>query len=409
MNRTILARRCFQLAFMLGIIGVALAGIALYAERRAQADAAWHDPGQSIRPSAIAPDLALLTLAGIPDDQILTLAVAQNEMETVHALLAFSGELADQQRMNGWLWLADRYQESQQNQRAAQAYRLAGQGALLSGHLPDLLRVETLLAVGRHLIALHDKPSAHHFLQQAALIAVHAPQLTEYHRRALLERLVPALLRAGGQRDDWAALSKTVKHNTPQGHSLNVSPTPYTFTETWDAQGTSAALIRARDERRAAASALVAALSTGRDGTHAHQVLRQALLAEEQAMIELRTQRQDTNPAIQDAVVWLHWLLLKRQVAAGGAGDDLMPEWAAQREQIETELTTAWAEWLALQRGNIPATRWALMAAYWGLYPDAPVVDWVAAIQPARGGDQLHLNVVTSSTLPVLGWNNTDK
>ncbi len=404
MNRNILAHRCFQVALLLGIVGLALTGIALYAERQAQAGAAWHDPGQSIRPSAIAPDLALLTLAGIPDDQILALAVAQNELETVHALLAFSGELADQQRINGWLWLASRYHESQQLQRAAQAYRLAGQGALLSGHLPDLLRVETLLTTGRQLIILHDKTNAHHFLQQAALIGIHAPQLTEYHRRSLLERLISALLRAGGQREDWAALGKTVKHNTPQGQSLNVSPTPYSFTETWDAQGTSAALIRARDDRRSAAGALVAALSAGGNVTHARQTLRQALLAEDQAIIELWTNRQDTDPAV--AETRLHWLLLKRQVAAGGAGDDLMPEWTAGYKQIEAELTAAWAEWLSLQHGNIPATRWALMAAYWGLYPNAPVVDLVTAIRPTRGGDELYLSIVAPSTLPILKWNN---
>ncbi|MCP4518409.1 MAG: hypothetical protein GY824_24665, partial [Delftia sp.] len=248
MIRTTLARRCLQAALLVGLASLALILLTLWSERRASAASAWHDPADDVRPDAVALDLALLSLAGTPDERVLALALETYELETARVLLTFGADLGDQQRLNGWLWLAYRYQKAGQTQRAARAYRLAGGGAVLSDKLPDLLRVEALLTIGRQLIALHDKPGAHFYLKQAALISAHAPDLTVHHRRSLLERLIPFSLQAGGRRNDWAALAQAIaKDAVPQGGKSPNCPNA--------APGHDAGLVRAQDARRAAAAA----------------------------------------------------------------------------------------------------------------------------------------------------------
>jgi hypothetical protein len=399
MNRAVLARRCFQAALVLCLVGLVLGLLALWGQQRAAAAALWRDPADDVQAAAIALDLALLSLAGAPDEQVLALALETGEGETVRALLAFSPDLGDQERLNGWLWLAYHYQKAAQTQRAAQAYRMAGNGAILSVQLPALLQAETLLTAGQQLIALHDKPGAHFYLGQAALIGAHAQGLTNYHRRALLERLVPLILQAGGRRDDWSALGEAVDKGTTSkggGGTLCQRVAP----------GYDAELVHARDARRAAAVAWLAALSGERDTTRECDALRQALLAEDAAVQAYLGQH--TDPAARQTR--LHWLLLKRRIAAGGAGDRLVPEWTASDEEIRAQLSAAWTDWLATynkndrQRQAACASRQAIVAAYWGLYPDAPIVDLLLAVQNIVDLGGLYLVVLKSGTPPVVGW-----
>ena len=81
MSRADLARRCLQLALVLCLIGLVPGLLAIWGQRRAVADAAWRDPADDVRPEAIAPDLALLSLAGTQDDQLLALAMESGELE----------------------------------------------------------------------------------------------------------------------------------------------------------------------------------------------------------------------------------------------------------------------------------------------------------------------------------------
>jgi hypothetical protein len=442
-RRAALARRCLQMALLLGLIGLVPTLLATWGERRAAAAAAWRDPADDVQPAAIASDLALLSLAGIPDDRVLALAIEAGELETVRTLLTFSADLTDQQRMNGWLWLAYRYQQAGQTGRAAQAYRLAGGGAVLSGQLPELLRVETLLTVGRQLIPLHDDLSARFYLQQAALLGALAPHLTDYHRHTLLRRLIPAILRAGGRRADWVVLAEAVESGTAQQESVAFAWQEVT-------PGKDAALVRAQDARRAAAAAWLAALtanpvespavSQGQalhsplerpavsqgealhssaerpgdpdPGDAARLALHQALLAEDAAVDAYLAAGAAGSGGVAVQETRLHWLLLKRRIAAGGVGAGLVPEWESSRADIDAALTTAWADWLALYADPTggaagqaaDATRQAIMAAYWGLYPDAPVADLVSKAQDLGRPGRLHLTIIKPGRPPVVGW-----
>ena len=288
---------------------------------------------------------------------------------------------------------------------------MAGSGAILSDQLPDILRTETLLNVGQQLIRLQDKPGAHFYLQQAALISAYASHLTNYNRRSLLERLIPALLRAGGKRDDWHSLARAVEKGTAP---IGDTPFPLSAGQPgWHSApaGNDAALIAAQDARRAAAAAWLTTLassvepSADYDLAAAQHILRQALLAEDAAIdkyLEGSIKAGETDPAAKETR--LRWLLLKRRIAAGGAIAGLVPEWEADREEIRNALNAAWNDWLAYyaQGQAAHAARRALVAAYWGLYPDAPVADLVPIAQSSSG--RLHLIIIKLGMPPVVGW-----
>jgi hypothetical protein len=418
--RVSLARRCLQLAFVLLVVGLVLTLVAVLGERRATANAAWRDPADAIQPESIAFDLALLSLAGVPDEQVLALSIEMQELATAHAILALGLDLTDFQRMNGWLWLAFRYQEAGQAQRAARAYRLAGHGAILGQDLSDLSRTETLLSVGRELIELHDEPGARFFLGQAALIAANAPQLTAHHRRTLLEQLVPAILRAGGGRDDWLDLAKAVDHGTVGAGLGAVGQTGGRAAVSEGGE----ALARAQDARRAAAAAWLGGASDtqveearGRE-KDLHQALLAALSAEE-AAVNQYVARSGETPGLNLGALEtrLRWLSLKRRIAAGGVGAGLVPQWESNREEIDAALAAAWSRWLALQadpgvsgvNGSFHGLKSAIVleavvAAYWGLYPDAPVADLLSQAQSISGIGGLHLAVLGPGTPPLVGW-----
>jgi hypothetical protein len=176
--------------------------------------------------------------------------------------------------------------------------------------------------------------------------------------------------------------------------------------------------VRAQDARRAAAAAWLAELPASHGVACESQAclnLRQALLEEDAAL-----QAYLAYDASQGAQLSrLHWLWLKRRVAEGGFGPGLVPQWEASRAQIRAALTGAWGDWLALavpgqgdqensgtdlRRLTVCAARQAIVAAYWGLYPNAPIADLLSASEGLTDFGWLHLTIVKPGTLPVVGW-----
>lgn len=413
-----LARRCLQLAFVLFIIGIFATLLAVWGQRRAAANAMWRNPADSIDTTAVASDLAALSLAGVQDEQVLALAMEKGELAATHAVLALGADLTDAQRVSGWLWLANRYQKAGQIERAAQAYRLAGRGAVLGQELTDLLRTDALVAIGQGLLTLHDQTSARFFLSQAAAIGAYASDLGEFHRRSLLERLLPSLVRAGGQRDDWLALAKSIKTGVPGTSRFSVASASGWRDSESDGN---AALVNARNSRRAAAARWLKAVSDGADTNtlqEVRQILRETLVTEDTAVNQYWEGQAKTRiTGLSASKIRLGWLLLKRQIAAGGMGADVMPDWESDREAIDASLAAAWTDWLVLQANspisgspanlqNLPVqvARQAIAAAYWGLYPDAPLTDLVLAAQSVGGSERLGLTVLEPGTPPVVGW-----
>jgi hypothetical protein len=146
--------------------------------------------------------------------------------------------------------------------------------------------------------------------------------------------------------------------------------------------------------------------------------LSDALLAEDVAISQATARLGRTQEEMLATQAFLlDWWSLKRRVAAGGAGAGLVPEWESRREEIDAALSAAWAGWLVLQsdptasdvnadfQGITGTTmRRAIAAAYWGLYPDAPVAELLSSARPTTGYGGLHLSILVPGTPPVVGW-----
>ncbi len=192
---------------VLAVAGVALLGAYFYLSRQSVADSGWVDPQAGIKASAVAPDIAVLTLAGEPDDRIIRAALDAGERETANATLAYSVLLPDTVRSGQWLILANAYQQSEPG-RASTAYQAAIDLAALGPSLGDPARAEISLQAARGYNALEKTWLAPLLVTQAENVARYSPTLLPGQRRDILGQVAAAYERLG-----QADAARTIRSN----------------------------------------------------------------------------------------------------------------------------------------------------------------------------------------------------
>jgi len=170
---------------LLAIAGLALLGTYFFLSRQATAEVGWVDPQASIDSSLIAPDLAVLTLAGEGDDRIVRAALDAGERETAYATLAYSVLLPDTVRSGQWLVLANAYQADDPS-RAGIAYQAAMDLSALGPTLGDPARADVSLQIARGFAALDRTWLASIAVAQAETIARQSLTLMPAQRRDIL-------------------------------------------------------------------------------------------------------------------------------------------------------------------------------------------------------------------------------
>ena len=369
---------------VLTLAGLALLGAYLYLSRDAGARVAWVSPIDAVRPQAVAPDLAVLSLAGEPDDRVIRAALDANEVETAYAGLAYSVLVPDSLRSGHWLLLADRYLKSDP-ERAASAVQTALDVAALSPYLSDMTRADISTQAASRFVELRWAPAARLALAQAESIARASLMLLPAQRRAILE-LVEAAYRSLGDaalaqvlRKEMASASAgpgvTLESGSPVLPALRSGvklPQPVVTATT--ARQQAAAQMAAR-WLGAAPSTRNALLDT----------LGQALLAEAAARAAFYASAAKLPDA--DRLTLLHdrvaWLTTKYRIARGAFGAALVPEWASQVEAIRdelvgahTDLTNGYGQQLVTLLpadagpARVELLRQSLLATRLGLFPD---------------------------------------
>ncbi len=335
---------------ILTLVGVAFLGAYFVLSRQHTADGGWVNPVGAVQGQAVAPDLAILTLAGESDDRILRAALDARELETAYATLAHSTLLPDHLRSGGWLLLAQNYQQ-QAPARAEIGYQVALDLAALGPNLGDLSRAELSLQAARGYAALGKPELARLALAQAQNIGRYSLSMLPAQRRTLLNQVAdvyqvvgdtaaanqPAAKALREQIDAYAAgPGITVPAGAPLLPTLRGSVVlPQTVASALAARQQAAANLAARwlSSSSAAREALV-------------QALGQALVAEDAARAEFYAGTAALAPA--DRLALLHdklaWLAVKYRVAQGGYGVSLAPDWEAQVEEIRTALANTYTE-----------------------------------------------------------------
>ncbi len=369
---------------ILTLAGLGLLGAYFYFSRQANSQVAWVSPLSAIRPKAIAPDLAVLSLAGEPDDRVIGAALDAGEVETAYAGLASSVLLPDSLRSGHWLLLADRYQKTEPA-RAILAIQAALDVAALSPSLGDMARADISLQAATRFAALQRPPDALLALAQAENIGRYSPLLLPAQRRAILER-VEAAYRTWNE----AALASAVRKDLDSasaGPGVKIEPAPALLPGLRGAVTLPPPVVAAITARQQAAAQMASRwLSSSPNARKVlTEALGQALLAEDAT----RTQFYGAAAGLSDVdrLALLHdriaWLNVKYRTANDGFGAGLVPEWSSELETVRRELSDAYTNLVngygqqldALapadaSQARVELLRQGLLAIRLGLFPD---------------------------------------
>ncbi|MEJ5199643.1 MAG: hypothetical protein WHX53_12025 [Anaerolineae bacterium] len=335
------------IALLAGTVILALTGLGLLAayfclSRPAESSSAWINPVGAVRPKAVAPDLAVLTLAGEGDDRIIRAALDAGEVETAYATLAFSALLPDTLRGGHWLLLADRYQKADPA-RALMALQAAFDIAALSPTMGDMARADVSLQIASRYAALRQMPAARLALAQAEEIGRHSLFLLPAQRRAILEQVEAAYRKQGD-----AAAADALRRDldaASAGPGVLLAPSQAWLPTLRGAVTLPPAVVAAIASRQQAAAQMAARWLTASpvERTALTEALGRTLLAEDAA----RSAFYDASAELAEAdrLALLHdriaWLTVKYRIATGGFGADLVPDWSPRADALRAELAAA--------------------------------------------------------------------
>ncbi len=322
-------------AVVLLLVAVVAVGIFLVLQRQPSTTAVWSDPIAEIASPEIVPELALYPLAGASDLETIDVAMDNGDLETAYATLVFSTDLSDVQRIGRLTLLGGRFAALEKSERADLCYQQIYDVALISPRLNDPARADALLSAGAGWATIEQKDKALNAYDQVYVLAVQSPYLQMAHRRDLLGVLERSYRDLGDVEQSAACRQQIVAF----GQQTNPNPPLVPGPSPELPQGTepvSSPDVGALEEtRRQATYALIQAVTDGAEPP-ADLVanLAQALLAEDAAKAALYQQALDatSQPGKRINVHWqnIRWLMLKYEVAAGGFGVALVPQWEEQ-------------------------------------------------------------------------------
>ncbi|MEW5958677.1 MAG: hypothetical protein AB1801_13175 [Chloroflexota bacterium] len=333
------------------------------------------------------PALALASLGGVPEVDVIGAAVDKARPETALSAILYQPGLTDKETAGSLLLLAGAYARSGDRSKGVFSYKLAGLTAVLSPNMPDNVRADMFMQTGEGLLELAESALAKFYLDQAFMVASHSPFLPAVQRRTIFERLQKNYIILGER--SLARTSLNLSANPPPLASPDLEkpmlPPNEEIVLSSLAQEAEAARWRQAQE--------LAAILVERGG-HAPQAkvqaLREALIAEDRQKLpfyesELATATR-LSKKIDVTVAKIEWLSTKYKVARRAYGLSLVPEWEAQVEQIRAELTKTYEMLFALyadlivalpevaqiDRATAERLRIEILAGELGRYPNYP-------------------------------------
>ncbi len=390
------------LVVLLVIIGGSAAGVVLLSGRLSSAAGPWVSPLSAIKKGAIDPAVALKSLAGVREQDVLAQALAAGSSDTALAVLLYSASLSDEERTSGLLKVAGRMVQAGEGSTALLALRTAALVAMLSPIMPDHGRAAVLNQVGQALAALGKTDEAARAYDGAATIALHSARLEPTYRRLLLEGLAADYAHIGrGERA--RDLRRAAQDDDPPGEATPyVLPTLLVSVSAGDGE-----LWTELEETTTKRTELVAALIAAMEGSSptpsetVRKALETTLVAEDRLRERLYSdglaQTSNLMERIGYARAWMEWLALKRQVADQGFGVALVPAWERRHSDVVASLQKACEDYYLILRdvavslpdqleaaqATVDAIADQVKLARLGIYPDAPEAELLSALERA--------------------------
>ena len=330
---------------ILVIVGGALLGAYFFLSRQPKVDFGWVSPLDSVDGGRVAPDLAVLSLAGELDERVFRAALDAGEKETAFAALAYSLLLPDNIRGGHWLLLAP-YCRQADGVRASVCYQAALDLAALSPTLNDAARADLSLQAARGYAEVGQQQPARMALAQVENIARHSVALLPAQRRAVLGQLIEAY-RSSDDNQAVSSLQKLMGEGNA-GPGITVESAQTSLADLRGSVVLPDAVANAVVARQQAASQVAAEwFQTDENGrSELAKSLGAALMEEDRVRSEFYTAASGLSPA--DRMALLHdqvaWLTVKYRGARGDYGASLVPAWEEQVEQVRAALAVAYAQ-----------------------------------------------------------------
>lgn len=388
------------------LAGLIAFGAYFFTSRREVSLSTWNDPIAQIETENVKPALALLPLAGVSSSEAFSQAMEAGELESAYAILVFSLDLSERERVGSFLLLARHYAEAGNATKAKLCYRQASAIATLSPVLSDLTRADAYLQIGSGLASLREQGKAKLNYEQAYTIALYSPYLKKAHQKSILDKLASAYEAIGESQRAEQALNQSAALDLEVSDSTESEPAdkdrefllgrPNEPTMTEEVAEAEAAR---REEALNLSDYLLSTLKQPPDNLMAN--MAQALRTEDEARLSFYNTEPAEPPMLLEkvAIAWhkVRWLTIKYQVASGGYGLSLMPEWEAQVAEIQSELSKAYEDLYALHSEQVIALpeadtidqawvevlRQEIEVGRLGLYPNYPEEQLTAKLKEA--------------------------
>jgi hypothetical protein len=344
-------------------------------------------PLSMINVDQVDPALALASLGGVSEAEVIIEAIDKERPETALAALLFQPSLSDKESAGDFLLLAPAYVAVDQREKAIFSYQIAGLIATLSPDIPYTVQADVFLQASEGLIKLDEPELARFYLDQAFLIASRSPFLQAAHRRSILERLQKNYIILGER--ELARISLDLSANPPDLVSLAKEATNL---PSYESIPLPESVQEAETNRWIKAQELAALLVErgGKASPSAVEALKQALIEEDKQKLPLyETELANTtqlSKKVEITIAKIEWLSIKYRVAKQAYGLSIIPEWEAQAEQIRADLTKTYETLFALYADFIVALpeasqidkateeklRREILAGELGRYPNYP-------------------------------------
>jgi hypothetical protein len=295
------------------------------------------------------PALALASLGGVSEADVIAEAIDKARPETALATLLFHSTLNNKESSGGFLQLANGYAQGGKTDKAVFSYEMAGKVATLAPDIPDTVRADVFLQVSEGLIGLHKPVLAEFYLNQAFIVASKSPFLQAAHRRSIFQQLQKNYIIV--EQRELARQSLSLGANAP-------NPTQVIEEQTVLPDNQPVPLPEAVQEaeanrwRAAQELAILLVERGGRAPQNSIDALAEALIAEDQQKLSFYKREfaktTQLSKRIDFTLVQIAWLSIKYLVARRAYGISIVPEWEAQAGQIRADLTKTYENLFAL-------------------------------------------------------------
>jgi len=415
---------------LLVVVGLVSGGAYLYL--RVRANPAANSPVKELRAEKVQPSVALATLAGTGDLDVVNRALTEEQLETAYATTLFSTQLSDREIVGSLLLVAKGYAGIGNTARALSCYGQASTIATLSPTLSDAGRAFSFMEIGGRFAEAADREDAIFNYDQAFSLAAHSPFIRDPLRADLVAELAEEYDNLGlsDKAQECRVLEADIRYSTDlrEGSESTQAELPVAnFLK--GVPSSPPAMVTSYSERRVQAVAgLMEFLQDTPGGNDVPQELAtevtQALVNEDQARA---TSYEDELAAASSLVLRIgiaesrvDWLMIKYRIALGGYGLDLVPAWSDDVSGVEAELTAAreelhsiygeqietFGDSTAEDRAWFDVLRLEILQGRLGLYPEYPeqgltseLMEVVERLKEA-GDTSLHPEVVYEDGAP---------